>query len=199
MVWPKSAPTRAAAATLLPLLAAGMLARLSLAESLRASGELMCSTIDAVSGEVGPAGRLAAATGKLTPKMSVDAGMYSVVLPMHQLSVAAGLACQASGSWRPSCVWLFVDPLVGPGGGGGGGLHTPAVAPQVHQLLATTPCLLAVGDGALRLCALGGGCVSPHVHLSAPAVHATGGHCSLDGQVRAEAPEIHLFFTQGCL
>ena len=103
MVWPKSAPTRAAAATLLPLLAAGMLARLSLAESLRASGELMCSTIDAVSGEVGPAGRLAAATGKLTSKMSVDAGMYSVVLPMHQLSPRRYISCLLR---LPACLQL---------------------------------------------------------------------------------------------
>ena len=73
---------------------AGWLARRRLATALRGCGELAWRCCDLASGDVGADGRLAAASGVPSPRMSIDAGLFPQVYPLHMLSARLGTACQ---------------------------------------------------------------------------------------------------------
>jgi hypothetical protein len=73
-----------------------MLARMQLAAALRGSGNVMQEAIEIASGDVKPGGMLAAASGEQQGDMSVDAGLFPLIWPLHQASSKAGTFCQVN-------------------------------------------------------------------------------------------------------
>lgn len=78
---------------------AGWLARRELAAALRGCGQLVWTACDIASREVGPDGRLTAASGKQSGQLSIDSGLLAEVWPLHAKSSALGTSCQV-GVWR---------------------------------------------------------------------------------------------------
>lgn len=72
----------------------GWLARRELATALRGCGQLLWAACRLASGEVGPGGRLAAASGKQSDHLSIDSGLLAEVWPLHMKSSALGTSCQ---------------------------------------------------------------------------------------------------------
>lgn len=84
----------------------GWLARRELATALRGCGQLLWAACSIASGELGPGGRLAAASGKQSDQLSIDSGLLAEVWPLHMQSSALGTSCQVldeCGGMRDAC------------------------------------------------------------------------------------------------
>ena len=80
-----------------------MLARMQLAAALRGSGNVMQSATEIACGDVKPGGMLAAASREQQGDMSIDAGLFPLIWPLHQASSKAGTSCQVGMAAGVNC------------------------------------------------------------------------------------------------
>ena len=67
---------------------------MQLAAALRGSGNVMQRATEIACGDVKPGGMLAAASREQQGDMSIDAGLFPLIWPLHQASSKAGTSCQ---------------------------------------------------------------------------------------------------------